>query len=229
MYFYRANKLDPPVWMQSALLDELDNGSLTPTGMDTYQSAEAVDQLLQTAAQHRPEVMEYIKTNQNTDRLTGWNVSKKLHHQITEYYTDFLKTVPDEPKITVTKITSTNSRFQLHIDRLKTASLFCIIRSDHRARTTWYEPLSHAAIHIRETVAHRKNKKRGNIFPDDVKPVAAMWADPWEMMLFDNNSAHSVEEFLPGGIRIALIISFINISHDDLIYYYQRWTDAVQN
>ena len=74
-----------------------------------------------------------------------------------------------------------------------------------------------------------KNKKRGNIFPDDVRPVAAMWADPWEMMLFDNNSAHSVEEFLPGGTRIALIIGFINISHDDLIDYYQRWTDVVQN
>ena len=229
MYFYRANKLDPPAWMQEALISELDTGGLTPTAMDTYQSAEAIGQLLQTAAQHRPEVIEYIKKNQNTDRLTGWNVSKDLHNRITEYYADFLKTVPDEPKITVTKITSTNSRFQLHVDRLKTASLFCIIRSDHRARTTWYEPLSHTAIHIRETVAHWKNKKRGNIFPDDVRPVAAMWADPWEMMLFDNNSAHSVEEFLPGGTRIALVIGFINISHDDLIYYYQRWTDVVQN
>jgi hypothetical protein len=222
MYFYRADRLNPPDWMQQALLDELEQNKLTPTGMNLNDGRPSLNNLL-LKSQGRPELVDFIKSTYGAAQLTGWNISKELNQKISEYYSDFLRTVPDIPKITVMKITSTNNSFDLHVDDLKTASLFCVIRSDHRARTTWYEPLPTAEATVRSVGTPWKNKKLVHLFPGDFKPVTAIWADPWEMILFDNNSAHSVEEFLPGGDRVALAIGFTNISHDDLIECYRRW------
>lgn len=220
MYFRRAKKLDPPQWMQESICAEIKNNSIAETGMGYHYPPK--EQVLEKVA-HRPELVEYVHATYGTNHIQGYTLSQDLTGKILEHYSDFLSLVPDEPKVALANNRSTTDKILLHIDNGKVSSLTCVIQTGGRPRTTWWEPKSHVIPKLQTTDQPYRFQKIGGIYPGDVEPAAAAWLNPWEMMLFDNNTPHSVEDVVPGGDRMLLTIGFLNTTHNELEDIYDRW------
>jgi hypothetical protein len=222
MYFHRAQQLDPPKWMQEAICAEIENNSLTCTAMgDHYPPKEKI--LAKVA--HRPELVDYVNSTYGTEHTQGYTPSQNLANKILEFYNDFLSLVPDTPKVGLLRTTTVTDKMLLHIDENKVSSLTCLISTDGRPRTTWWEPKEHLAHKVQTINQPYRFQKIGGIYPGDAEPAVAAWLNPWEMMLFDNNTPHSVEDMVPNGSRTLLTIGFINIPINNLIQIYRHWIE----
>lgn len=226
MYFHRAKKLDPPRWMQESICAEIASNTITETNMGYHYPPK--EQVLAKVA-HSPEVVEYVNATYGTNHTQGYTLSKDLSSKILDHYNDFLLLVPDEPKVALARTTSVNSNMILHIDQGKVSSLTCVIHTDGRPRTTWWEPKPDAISKYLAINQPYRFQKVGGIYPGDVKPAAAAWLNPWEMMLFDNNTPHSVEDLVPNGHRALLTIGFLNLPVDDLLQIYNHWVEGKTN
>lgn len=226
MYFHRARDLDPPKWMQESICAEIKNNSIAETGMGYHYPPK--EQLLEKVA-YRPELVEYVNTTYGTNHTQGYTLSQGLSNKILEHYNDFLLLVPDKPKVSLARTRSTNSNMMLHIDQGKVSSLTCVIHTDGRPRTTWWEPKSYAAPKLQAIDQPYRFQKVGSIYPGDAEPAVAAWLNPWEMMLFDNNTPHSVEDLVPNGYRTLLTIGFLNLPIDDLLQIYNHWIERKTN
>jgi hypothetical protein len=225
MYFYYAPRLNPPEWIQQAVLEEIDSKSLIATSMVGGSVDFSLQDLLETNAGD-VQAQEQSKETYHANKIFGFNLTQSTNEKIMSYYADFLQWVPDTPKLTIVKMASTIDYWKMHIDNLKTSSLFCLIKNSHPARTTWWEPNDNFATSVRETGQLWKNKKGHVVFNHKCIPKAAMWAEVGEMILFDNNSVHSIDEMTPGSDRYIMTIGFINISHDQLVECYHKWADS---
>lgn len=225
MYFYRAQQLDPPTWMQEAICAEIENNTLTRTAMgDHYPPKEKI--LARVA--DRPELVDYVNRTYGTEHTQGYTPSQDLGNKILEFYNDFLSLVPDTPKVGLLRTTTTTDKMLLHIDENKVSSLTCVISTDGRPRTTWWEPKEQLA-HLKTTNQSYRFQKVGGIYPGYAEPAVAAWLDPWKMILFDNNTPHSVEDMVPNGSRMLLTIGFLNIPIDDLTQIYRHWVERKAN
>jgi hypothetical protein len=220
MYFHRAKQLDPPQWMQESICAEITSNCISETAMGHHYPTK--EQILAKVA-HRPELVEYVNATYGTNLTQGYTLSQDLSNKILEYYNDFLSLVPDTPKVGLLRSTSTTSNILLHIDEGKTSSLSCVVHTDGRPRTTWWEPKSYAVSKLQTSNQPYRFQKIGSIYPGDAEPVAAAWLNPWEMVLFDNNTPHSVEDIIPNGDRMLLTIGFLNTTQPELEDIYAHW------
>ena len=224
MYFRRVRHLDCPEWMQQQILYEIDNNKITQTGMSEKQNLPPKELLLQ-AVQHRPEVAAYADNIYGTNDLTGWDLTPSLSQQVYQYYDSFLSMVPDSPKIIIKHIMSERNTFWIHCGRLQLSSLTCVIKTDCLANTVWHEPLPEHEHKFRApSSAKFRNIQGKNIYPLDSQSVTSIRMHPWEMILFDHNSFHSVEEFKPNMERILFSIGFLNTTETELEDIYDRWS-----
>lgn len=230
MYFLYAPELNPPQWIKELILTEIETDALTTSGMSGgYQRP--LSQLLDFFSQDIA-AQQHFEETYDTNQIYGYSLRPEIELQIKQHYQDFLQTVPDEYKITIVRICSSIDYWKIHIDNLKTASLFCLIKNTKPARTTWWEPKKEFEHLYRESNQPWRNKKGAPVFTHKCAPKAAMWADVGEMILFDNNSAHSIEELEPNSDRYILTFGFTKISHDDLVSCYNQWLknhDKVKN
>lgn len=222
MYFRRVRHLDCPAWMQQQILDEIDRGIVTPTGMSERASLPPIEHVL-PRFQDRPEVASYVEKIYGTNDLTGWEPSKALSDQIYNHYDSFLSMVKDEPKIIIKRIISEKESFWIHCGKAQLSSLTCVIRTDSLAVTQWYEPNSLIESKYRATNEKFNNRKGSSLFPGDADFVTSICLRPWEMILFDHNSYHSVEKFQPNMERILFSIGFLNTTETELEDIYDRW------
>lgn len=223
MYFRRVRHLDCPAWMQQQILDEVNNGLLTQTGM-SERSTLPPKELMKAAHKDRPEIVEYIDKIHGTNDLTGWEASAELTAKIYSHYDSFLRLVPDQPKIIIKRIISERDTFWTHCGRAQLSSLTCVIKTDHLAVTQWYEPSAEFAEKYRAGPTQKyRNKLGSNLFPDHSEFVTSVCLRPWEMILFDHNSYHSVENFRPGMERVLFSIGFLNTTETELEDIYDRW------
>jgi hypothetical protein len=224
MYFCYAPELDPPKWIQQEILDQIETKSLTRTSMDGgYKKP------LKTLLDLVPfdqGAQKHFEETYDTNQIYGYQLAKNLEQKILSYYSDFLQHVPDEPKLTIVQMVSSIDYWKIHIDNLKTASLFCLIKNSRVARTTWWEPVKEFEHVVRPSGQSWRNKKGSPVFKHKCVPKAAMWADVGQMVLFDNNSAHSIDEMIPNSDRYIMTIGFVNISHDELVNCYRQWINA---
>lgn len=226
MYFHRAQQLDPPKWMQEAICAEIENNIIVRTGMGNHYPPK--EQLLAKAA-HRPELFDYVNSTYGQERTQGYTPSQDLGNKILEFYNDFLSLVPDTPKVGLLHTTTATDKMLLHIDQAKVSSLTCVISTDGRPRTTWWEPKEQLANKLQTINQSYRFQKVGGIYPGYAEPAVAAWLDPWKMMLFDNNTPHSVEDMVPNGNRMLLTIGFLNIPIDDLTQIYRHWVERKAN
>lgn len=220
MYFRRAQQLDPPKWMQESIRAEIASDSITETGMGYHYPPK--EHILAKVA-HRPELVEYVNDTYGTNHTQGYTLSQDLSNKILEFYNDFLLMVPDTPKVGLVSNRSTTDNILLHIDEAKTSSLTCVVHTDGRPRTTWWEPKPYAVPKLQAIDQPHRFQKIGSIYPGDADPATAAWLNPWEMMLFDNNTPHSVENLVPNGNRMLLTIGFLNTTQNELENIYDRW------
>lgn len=226
MYFHRAHLLDPPTWMQDFITTEIKNNVIVETGMGYHYPPK---EKVLAKVLHNQELTDYVNETYGTNVTQGYTLSYELTNKILEFYSDFLSLVPDEPKVGLAKTTSTNSNMLLHIDQGKVSSLTCVIQTDGRPRTTWWEPKSHALSKFLANNQQYRFQKLGSIYPGDAEPAVAAWLNPWEMMLFDNNTPHSVEDLVPYGSRTLLTIGFLNIPINELVEIYRQWIKGKEN
>ena len=149
-----------------------------------------------------------------------------LQQEIYTHYQSFLNLVPDIPKIHIKKIHSKHNRVLPHTDKLQTTSITCIIKTDALIPTLWYEARNNFKHLYQTHDVNFKNIKGIDYVPNDhIDTVADVVLKPWEMILFDHNSIHSVENFIPNMERILFSIGFLNIEHDDLVECYDKWLE----
>ena len=227
MYFRRIRHLDCPSWMREQLLAEINASKLTPTGMSDRASMPPKEHILTKASavfDDQPNIAKYINDIYGTNDLTGWVASEELTAKIYQHYDSFLSMVPDQPKILIKRIISERDTFWTHCDKSQLSSLTCVIRSDSLAVTQWYEPKLEFAATYRAADSVKYNNKQGtNLMPDHSQFVTSVCLQPWEMILFDHNSYHSVEKFRPNMERVLFSIGFLNTTETELEDIYDRW------
>lgn len=211
--------------MQQEIASAIDNQLITKTGMDVGYKL-PLEQLLDLSA-HDPLAQEHFKKTYDTNRICGYQLPADLESKVLNHYSAFLDCVPDVPKISIVQIISSTDEWKIHIDNVKTCSVFCLIKNSNPARTTWWEPKKEFEHTVRDQSNAWNNKKQSPVFRHRCITKAAMWADVGEAVLFDNNSIHSIDELNPGGDRYILTIGFVNISHDQLVYCYNQWANAL--
>lgn len=225
MYFCYAPELDPPEWIQQSILNQIENNLLIPTSMSGGLTVHPLNTLLNLVS-FDTTAQEHIKETYDTNQINGFQLTADVEEKIISYYSNFLQHVPDKPKLTIVQIVSTIDYWKIHVDNLKTASLFCLIKNTHPARTTWWEPVEEFEPVMRAAGQLWRNKKGSPVFKHKCVPKAAMWADVGQMVLFDNNSAHSIDEMVPNSDRYIMTIGFVNISHDELVNCYHKWLNT---
>jgi hypothetical protein len=209
--------------MRQQILDEIDRGVLTSTGMSERASLPPKEQAV-AAFRHLPKVAEYVDKIYGTNDLTGWEASAELTAKIYQHYDSFLRMVPDQPKIIIKRIISEKDTFWTHCGKAQLSSLTCVIRTDSLAVTQWYEPKPEFAAKYRAGDSVKYNNRLGsNLFPDHSQFVTSICLQPWEMIFFDHNSYHSVEKFQPNMERILFSIGFLNTTETELEDIYDRW------
>jgi hypothetical protein len=221
MYFLYAPELNPPQWLHQTIVDEIDNNLLMQTSMSGGYKY-PLETLLKFFSDD-VEAQDHFKNTYDTNQIYGHNLRPEIESQVYNHYKNFLDTVPDSFKMSLVQICSSTDSWKIHIDNLKTASMFCLIKNTKPARTTWWEPKQEFENSVREKEKNWRNKKGAPIFKHKCVPKAAMWADVGEMILFDNNSAHSIDEIEPNSDRYILTFGFTNINHNTLIECYLRW------
>ena len=230
MFFRRVRHLDCPQWMRDQLLHEIDNNLITPTGMDDRKNMPSIEDVLAKIdtmpAEQRPSVehIEYFKRTYNTTNITGWEPSPELSKKIYDYYSTFFRMVDDEPKIIIKRIISDTDKFNLHCGKAQTASLTCLIRGTG-PNTVWYEPLPEFEHKFRSPPGTRHMNRKGlNPYPPETQSITSIRMRPWEMIFFDHNAIHQVEDFIPGMDRILFSIGFLNITETELEDIYDKWS-----
>jgi hypothetical protein len=224
MYFCYAPELDPPEWIQHLILEQIENNLLVQTEMNAGYK-HPLNSLVNLFP-NDPDVKKHFEETYDTNQIRGYRLAPDLEQKILSYYSDFLQSVPDTPKLTLVQMVSSIDYWKIHVDNLKTSSLFCLIKNSQVSRTTWWEPVKEFEPVIRASGQLWRNKKGSPVFKHKCVPKAAMWADIGQMILFDNNSAHSIDEMMPDSDRYIMTIGFINISHDELVNCYHRWVDS---
>jgi hypothetical protein len=225
MYFCYAPKLNPPEWIQQSILTQIENNLLVPTSMNGGYEYPPLNTLLDLVPVDKL-AQKHLKETYNTNQINGFQLAYSVEEKIMSYYSDFLQHVPDKPKLTIAQIVSSIDYWKIHVDNLKTASLFCLIKNTQPARTTWWEPVKDFEHVMRPSGQRWQNKKGSPVFKHRCVSKAAMWADVGEMILFDNNSAHSIDEMVPNSDRYIMTIGFVNISHDELVNCYYKWSNS---
>tara|TARA_R110000796_G_scaffold45937_6_gene111136 strand:+ start:25350 stop:25988 length:639 start_codon:yes stop_codon:yes gene_type:complete len=202
MYFRRVRRLDLPASLAERILNEVTSDRLIPTGMK------------ESTPQDNPSV------NYN---LNGAQLNKKLSDDIYSYYDEFLKMVPDAPKIIIKRITSTVGGIPAHTDKGQTSTFTCVI-SGGGAETIWYEPTADFLEKYREADGARHRYKKAVSAPEsELRKVTSITLQPWEMILFDHNALHSVSNVQRDSERILFSIGFLNITQTELEDIYDEW------
>lgn len=232
MFFRRTRHLDCPQWMRDEIVEEINQQLITSTGMDDRSALLAMGSLNDILAKinalpdsQRPsnEHIEYFKSIYNTTNITGWEPTANLRKKIYDHYNSFLKMVPDKPKIIIKRIMSETDKFNLHCDKLQTSSLTCLIRGEGPV-TLWYEPLPEFEHKFRSPPGTRHMNRKGlNSYPPETQLITSIRMRPWEMIFFDHNAVHQVENLVLGMERILFSIGFLNITETELEDIYDRW------
>ena len=159
--------------------------------------------------------------------VTQYCPTQILQQEIYAYCQSFLDLVPDVPKMFIKKIHSKYSRIVPHTDKAQTASITCVINTDAIVDTVWYESVTEFEHLYQNPDLKYKNIKGIDSLPDShTTVVASTKLKPWEMTLFDHNSFHSVEDFVPDMERVLFSIGFLNISEHDLENIYDQWENT---
>ena len=229
MYFRRIRKLDIPVDLRTRIVDEIDNRAIVPTGMNQLKNKppwEETFKFFKSLPDNRKmsdEHIEYIKSIYETVNLVGFELSKELTADVYKHYDSFLSMVPDEPKITIKFVSSTTGKFTLHTGADVTASLTCVIKG-HGPETIWYEPKPEFLEKHRSPKGTRHRNFKGLVgYYPEVEKVTSIKLNPWEMIFFDHNSLHGVEDLPAGFERILFSIGFLNITETELEDIYDEW------
>jgi hypothetical protein len=229
MFFRRIRRLDCPQWMRDELLFQINNDILTPTGMVDSKYALSREQIIAIAnsvpesEKFSEEKLEYFLKSTGTNDLTGWEPTTELRKKILNHYDSFLRLVPDEPKIIIKRIISQTNKFNLHCGRAQVSSLTCLITGEGPV-TAWYEPLPKFEYKFRSPPGTRHMNKKGlSPYPPETQMITSIKMRPWEMILFDHNAIHQVENFQPDMTRILFSIGFLNITETELEDIYDRW------
>jgi len=229
MYFCYAPKLNPPDWLKNLIVEEINNGQLMPTGMNRLKNLPTLNEQQQAYIDADPEAKQYHKKTYYDSNILGFYLNQHLETAVLNHYQNFLDTVPDVAKLTVVQITSSVDEWKIHVDPVRTASLFCLIKNTNLSRTTWWEPTEKYTEFIKEKNQNWQNKKNIPVFKHWCVPKTSVWAQEGEMILFDHNAIHSVDEIVPHSDRYILSIGFANISHDQLVDCYHRWAASSIN
>ena len=229
MFFRRTRHLDCPQWMRDEIVEEIDQQLITSTGMDERKMMGSLEDILAKiktmpeAQRPSAEHLEYFKSAFNTNNITGWEPTANLRKKIYDHYDSFLKMVPDEPKIIIKRVMSESDKFNIHCGKLQTSSLTCLIRGEGPV-TVWYEPLPEFEHKFRSPPGTRHMNRKGlNPYPPEAQMITSIRMRPWEMIFFDHNAVHQVENFAPGMERILFSIGFLNITETELEDIYDRW------
>ena len=229
MYFRRIRKLDLPVNLRNRIVDEIDNRVIVPTGMNEDKNRPAWEDVLKyidsLPDNRKPseEHVAYLKSIYGTTNLVGFQLSKDLTAAVYGHYDSFLRMVPDEPKIIIKFVSSQNGKFNLHCGKDQTASLTCLIRG-YGPETVWYESKPDFFHKYRAPAgSHLRNIKGLIAHPPEVDKVTSIRLSPWEMIFFDHNSLHEVEDIPAGFERILFSIGFLNITETELEDIYDEW------
>lgn len=225
MFFRRVRHLDCPQWMRDEILYEINNNLITQTGMDESKNRVPLDQFLAASLnKFNNEQLEYIKDVYDSNNITGWEPTPELRKKIYNYYDSFFKLVPDEPKIIIKRIISQTDKFNLHCGRAQTSSLTCLIKGEGPT-TVWHEPLPEFEHKFRSPPGTRHMNRKGlNPYPPETQSITSIRLRPWEMIFFDHNAIHQVQDFIPGMDRILFSIGFLNITETELEDIYDKWS-----
>lgn len=230
MYFRRVSKLDLPVDLRTRIVDEIDRGIITPTGMNELKSRppweETVERLKSLPDHRRPtdEQIEYIKTFYWATNIVGYEFSNELSADIYKHYDSFFSMVPDEPKIIIKFVSAKTKEqtFNLHNGKLQTASLTCVIKGQG-PETVWYEPKPEFFKKYRAPTGKLRNIQGIIGYHSEVERITSIKMNPWEMIFFDHNSLHEVEGVYEGLERILFSMCFLNITQTELEDIYDEW------
>lgn len=229
MYFRRVKKLDLPDQFRQKILQEIDSGLITPTGMNERKNLKPLNEIVEFLKNRGDDAnfINYITDIYGTTNLTGWELSPQLTKEIYEYYDSFLKLIPDEPKIIIKRIFSNTDKFNIHSDKKQWSSLTCVIRGAGPT-TGWYEPYEKHRHKYRNPDGDRPLNKPGIIpYPADCYGVTSIQMDFWEMILFDHNAMHQVDQIMPGTDRILFSIGFLNTTEPELEDIYDKWSSTI--
>jgi hypothetical protein len=233
MYYQRASRLDMPLYLREEILNEVNSMSIQQTGMhdSTYKISWAEhDNLVKSGYPEKyTEYIEYYKSiyEKGVENL-GYIFSDALTLKIHNHYKSFLSLVPDSPKITIKKpeTKAGGDNFHIHNDKLQTATLTCVIKGAG-ATTAWFDskPDTAYTAHTYQNApgARVKNKQGRNPHPSELNRITSICLQPWEMIIFDNNAFHKVENLASTTDRFLFTIGFINISATELEDIYARW------
>lgn len=227
MYFLRTRKLDIPKVFRHQIENEIDKNIITPTGMSDKKDRPAWDIVKERVIEHKgPDKLDYYQMLYNDTDLIGHELSPKLTKEIYNHYDSFIKMIPDEPKIIIKKIISEGKKFYMHCGKLQLCSLTCLIKGQG-PETVWYEPLKELEHKFRVpgdwTKTKQRNKYGQSPHPSEVERITSIKLKPWEMIIFDHNSIHEVEDFTPGMERWLFSIGFLNITATELEDIYYEW------
>ena len=229
MYYQRASRLDMPLYLREEILNEVNSMSIQQTGMhDSTHTIpwEEYDNIVKSVHQKKyTEYIEYYKSIYLKYDLKGYVFSDALTLKIYNHYKSFLSQVPDSPKIAAKKPESKagSNSFHIHNDKLQTATLTCVIKGAG-ATTAWFDSKPDTAHTYQNAPGARvKNKQGKTPHPNELNRITSVCLQPWEMIIFDNNAFHKVEDLASTTDRFLFTIGFINISATELEDIYARW------
>lgn len=225
MYFRRVRKLDLPAALQKQLVQQIELQKLTATGMNGFYAKIPLEELQEKWRKQNldEDQQKYFSQVHSKAFIKGFTLENNIDSDLYHYYQSFLKLVPDEPKIILKFINSSNGMTAMHNDRVPAASLTCVI-SGAGPETSWYKPKKeYIQNFITEEDVDYSYKKGIIAYPKHWEKVTSIVLNPWEMVLFDHNAVHQVTNIPSNFTRILFSIGFANTSQTTLEDIYDVW------